>query len=129
MEQIDWTWIWIGQIVAWYLGYRFGVHRTAMKFTLMLIKQDPELERNIRKAREEIARLEAEPEGQTEELRVERHGDQLYVYTKSNDEFLAQGASLEECLDRIEQRFPGRNFRGLLTKEQADQLGISVNNP
>lgn len=126
MEQIDWTWIWLGQGVAWYLGYKFGQHRTAVKFTQMLLRRDPELERNIERARQEIARLEAGTDTDHEELRVERHGEQIYIYTKNNNEFLAQGSSLQECLERIEQRFPGRNFRGLLSKEQADELGISV---
>lgn len=59
-------------------------------------------------------------------IEVERHGAQLYLFCKTSGEFLAQGETLQEALDRVEKRFPNQSFKGLLSKEQADSLGISV---
>ncbi len=126
MDEVIWSAI--STLAVCYCGYKLGQHFTAVKITRMLIDRDPKFERMLDRAREEIARIDRKysDASPTEELSVERHGDQIYIYTKSDGEFLAQGSDLEECLARIEQRFPGRNFRGLLTKEQADSLGISV---
>jgi hypothetical protein len=60
-----------------------------------------------------------------EEMTVERHDQTLYVYTKTG-EFLAQGLTIQECLAKIETRFPDRKFHGQLSKEQADSLGINI---
>ena len=124
----DVIWSAISTLAVFYCGYKLGQHFTAVKITRMLIDRDPKFERMLDRAREEIARIDHKysDASTTEELSVERHGDQIYIYTKSDGEFLAQGSDLEECLARIEQRFPGRNFRGLISKEQADTLGISV---
>ncbi len=121
-------WSVITTLAVFYCGYKLGQHWTAVKITRMLIDRDPKFERMLDRAREQIARIDAESSdsASTEELSVERHGQQIYIYTKNDGEFLAQGASLEECLNRIEQRFPGRTFRGLLSKEQADSLGVSA---
>ena len=123
----DIVWSVISTLAVFYCGYKLGQHATAVKITKMLVDRDPRLERMVERARKEIAKLEDQDSaGSTEELSVERHGDQIYLFAKSDGEFLAQGASLQECLARIEQRFPGRNFQGLLSKEHADQLGITV---
>ena len=114
------------QALALWAAYKFGQHVAAMRITRMLIERDPDVERAIETARKEIREAEAKAQIKTEELTVERHGDQLYIYTKHNDEFLGQGANLDEALDNIAKRFPGREFRGLLTKEQAEQLGVSA---
>ncbi len=62
----------------------------------------------------------------TRPIRVERHGNNIYLYAKDTEEFLAQGTSLQEALDVVEKRFPGQNFKGHLSKEEADNLGISI---
>lgn len=61
-----------------------------------------------------------------EEVEIERINDTLYVYTKNSKEFLAQAPTLEEALSRINKRFPNRTFKGLISKEQAEALGISA---
>lgn len=59
-------------------------------------------------------------------IRVERHGNTLYLYAKDTNEFLAQGQTLQEALLIVEKRFPDQSFKGLLSKDEADALGISV---
>lgn len=59
-------------------------------------------------------------------IKVERHGESLYLFTKDTDEFLGQGKTLQEALDNVSSRFPGKNFNGNLSKEEADKLGITV---
>ena len=70
----------------------------------------------------------SKPEVQTGErpMRVERHGDAIYLYAKDTEEFLAQGNSLQEALEIVEKRFPGQTFKGHLSKEEADNLGVSI---
>jgi hypothetical protein len=59
-------------------------------------------------------------------IRVEKHGEELYLFAEDNDEFLAQGPTLEVALERIEKRFPGDSFRGIIAKEDAEKWGIVV---
>lgn len=59
-------------------------------------------------------------------IKVERHGETLYLFSKDTDEFLGQGSSLQEALDNVAKRFPNKNFNGFLSKDEADALGISV---
>jgi type II secretory pathway component PulF len=126
MDDIFWSVI--STLAVFYCGYKLGQQATAIKITKMLVDRDPKLERMVERAREAIAQLDTEDQtsASSEELAVERHGDQLYIFTKKDGQFLAQGSTLQECLDLIKQRFPHRNFQGLLTQEQADQLGISA---
>lgn len=112
-------------LACWYLGYRRGLHTAAMRITRMLINDPKEIDRMVVAARRDIEQLEKTES--SEKLKVERHGHQLYIYTEDGGEFLAQGNTLEECLSLIEKRFPDRSFQGLISKEQVDQLGITVN--
>lgn len=63
---------------------------------------------------------------ETFELKVERHDNVIYLFRNDTNEFLAQGATLQEALDLVNKRFPDKNFKGHLSKEQADKLGIKV---
>jgi len=71
------------------------------------------------------SRLEEDDEIELDIL-VERHEDQIYLYDSLDNEFLAQGSSLQEAIDRVGKRFPDRKYRGHLTREQADVLGIKI---
>lgn len=59
-------------------------------------------------------------------LRVERHDDMIYLYNGATDEFLAQGDTLQEALDLVGQRFPDKTFKGVLSKEEVDTLGVKI---
>jgi len=112
----DWTAIFIYSIVFWVI-YRLGLVRGRTELMQEILARPEEITRIVNKYRVEDTQ-------DKETLEVERHGDEIFVYTKSG-EFLAQAATLPECLARIEKRFPDRKFKGHLTKEQADNLGIS----
>lgn len=60
----------------------------------------------------------------TEAIKVERQGTMIYLYTEAKDEFIAQGASLQEALAQAARRFPDRTFAGNISKEEATALGI-----
>ena len=111
---------------AWYLGYLAGQHITAARITRLLLDDESKIHDMLVQARKTMNQQEQDNPDNTRELDIERHGDQLYIYTKNDKEFLAQGSTLQECLDRIEKRFPGRSFQGVINKEQVDQLGIDV---
>lgn len=125
----------IGYFVTALLAYLFGrwVGRTStlIQISRSLIENRADINRVLKKLDEELAEeksKESELEAH-EEIRVERHGEQLFLYTKDKDEFISQGSSLEEALERAERRFPTRSFKGHITKSQAEELGINVSKP
>ena len=118
--EFNWTEFLINAALFW-LAFKIGQTRGRLEVLKEIIIRPDEIA-NIAK---KYSREEDQLNRQEETMEVERHGDQIYVYTKSG-EFLAQGPTLEDCLSRIERRFPERKFRGHLTKEQADNLGVSA---
>jgi hypothetical protein len=79
----------------------------------------------------EVKEIDQRPDGDdaktnARRIRVEKHGDELYLFAEDNDEFLAQGSTLEVALERIEKRFPGDSFRGIIKKEDAEKWGITA---
>lgn len=118
--EFNWTEFLINATLFW-LAFKIGQTRGRLEVLKEIIIRPDEINRIVKKFNKEE---QQESRGE-ETMEVERHGDQIYVYTKSG-EFLAQGPTLEDCLSRIERRFPERKFRGHLTKEQADNLGVSV---
>ena len=107
-----------GFIVGWFYHARSMLTR---------ITQDPDkiialLEKY------KLAKIEMEQDElstDTTELRVEKIGDQFYLFTKDTNEFLAQGLSLDDALESIKQRYPDRNFKGSIPKEDAEKMGLS----
>ena len=106
-----------GFIVGWFLHARSMLTR---------ITQDPDkiialLEKY------KLAKIEMEQDESTvtTELRVEKIGNQFYLFTKDTNEFLAQGLSLDDALESIKQRYPDRNFKGSIPKEDAEKMGLS----
>jgi hypothetical protein len=118
--EFNWTEFLINAALFW-LAFKIGQTRGRLEVLKEIIVRPDEINRIVKKFNKEE---QQESRGE-ETMEVERHGDQIYVYTKTG-EFLAQGLTLQECLDRIESRFPDRKFRGHLSKEQADSLGVSV---
>jgi len=112
---------------VWYAGYKFGQHMAAFRLAKLFV-HNPEAARAMFREMEQAMKA-AQAEAQKEQgrrIRVEKHGDCLYLYAEDNDQFLAQGTTLQEALDEIERRFPGDSFRGFIPKEQAEALGIKV---
>lgn len=118
--EFNWLEFLINATLFW-VAFRIGQTRGRLEVLREIIVRPDEISRIVKKFNTEA---EVKP-AHEEVMQLERHGDQIYVYTDTG-EFLAQGISIQECLDRIERRFPDRKFKGHISKEQADNLGVSV---
>jgi len=125
MSDLDSLWIFLALIWAFYLGTRVGRWITVQRIIQGLSQDPDQLLAALSQYQQTLADVRASSKS-GEELAVERHGDQLYVYAKPSGEFLAQGATLQECLDTISRRYPGRAFQGHLSSESAEELGVKV---
>lgn len=95
--------------------------------TLRKILNDPDDFVALIKRYKQIKEEDEDSSGEgTRNIRIEKHGSVLYLYASDTEEFLAQGANLQEALEIVQKRFPGQNFKGLLSKEEAENLGISA---
>lgn len=111
------------------LGRWVGRTSTIIQITKNLIENRHDIERVLKKYQKEIELSDSDStvsEKNAEELKVEKHGDQIFLYTKDNDEFISQGADLKEALDRAAKRFPERTFLGRIPKDQAESMGINA---
>lgn len=109
----------VGFIMGWFRASKSMLDRMLEKPETMM-----ELLRKYKDAKDEVDSENKLTEGR--KIRVERHGEMLYLFAEDNDEFLAQGTSLQEALALVEKRFPNKTFVGHLDKDQADTLGITV---
>ena len=76
----------------------------------------------------EIAQEEGEQKDPEINIKVEQHGEQLYVFRKDNMEFLGQGKNYEELLKILQSKF--QNVKFAVAKEDgADLLGLVKENP
>lgn len=105
-------------------GFFFGWLRASKVFLDKLLS-DPDFMISLIKKYKESKEDIKDSDG-IREIEIERHGEMLYLYAKDNGEFLAQGNTLQEALGIVEQRFPDQTFKGNLSKDEADALGISV---
>ena len=107
-------------LVFW-AGYIWG-KATAVRRIIASIARDPE---HLGRALDEFRAVRRDPDEPADaNLVVERHGDQLYLYDSKDNEFLAQGATLELALAAVAKRYPDRRYKGHITREQAQELGI-----
>ena len=110
------------------VGYAAGWFR-ASKHMLdrMLEKPDTvmELLKKYKVAKEET---DAEDDKITStsvrEIEVHNEKGAFYLYAKDNGEFLGQGTTLDQALEVVKQRFPGKNFAGHIPSDQAKQMGL-----
>lgn len=112
-------------IVVWLLGAWVGwrLHRAWWHWNLSQRTDQ------LRDLLDQLDQLRDQPESDADKptaLRVERVGTEIYLYDQASGEFLAQGPTLQEALERVGQRYPDRNFRGLLTREQAQEFGVTA---
>jgi hypothetical protein len=109
-------------LVFW-AGYTWGKW-TAVRRIIENIVNDPE---HLGRALDDFRTIRndvKDSEKDTLDVRVERHGDQLYLYDAKDNEFLAQGSTLDSALAAVNLRYPDRKYTGKLTREQAEELGI-----
>jgi hypothetical protein len=107
----------VGFIVGSVFGYFKGTH----DLIDMLVKHPEELDK-LKRQLNNISKPET-PKGKEEPMTIERHGEELYAFTNTGD-FLAQAPTMTLLLQRIEQRFPGRQFKGEVSAKDAKDLGI-----
>ena len=110
--------------VVFWAGYLWGKHMAVMRMLTNIIENPEHLGRALDQIRQQ--KRQSPEEQESDQLIVERVDDQIYLYTREDHQFLAQGATLEEALDRVAQRYPDRRYSGSLTPEQADALGIKL---
>jgi hypothetical protein len=61
----------------------------------------------------------------SDELRIERVGDQLYAYHNDSGEFVSQGSDLVTVLELAHARFPDRVFFGTIESDDpAKELAV-----
>lgn len=85
-------------IVAFVLGGRYGWglrERVAQRVVDKVIKQAEEKQEE----RKDLI-----------QILVEKHHNHLYIYNKENNQFMAQGSTMEELNKALESRFPGKKF-------------------
>ena len=119
----------IGSILGGIAGYRVWdhIHKTIMPDLLKRLGATPEkLESVMKDLQKEIS----QEEGTATEIniKVEQHGEQLFVYRKDSMEFLGQGKNYEELLKILQSKF--QNVKFAVSKEDgADLLGLVKDNP
>lgn len=109
---------------ALWIGWR--VHEA---FIIHIIRTNPEILKELSKVvedhndelgTEEITVVTSDGQKMdTEgvEMIVEREGNLLYAYSKTTNQFIAQGDSIENLLSMAHKRFPGKTFFGNILEE------------
>ena len=93
--------------LAFWLGWKLRGF-----WMIITLAARPQLLAELARHAESIAQADAE--GKPRPIRVEKHGECLYLYAEDNNEFLAQGATLEQALAQVELRFPILIYRPTL---------------
>jgi hypothetical protein len=110
-------------VLVFIVGYFMGWFR-ASKHMLDRILSKPEsmieLLEKYKAAKEEDDSVVND----TREIEVHNEHGAFYLYAKDNGEFLGQGNSIEDALEAVRQRFPGKNFAGHISADKAKQMGL-----
>jgi hypothetical protein len=114
-------------LLAFWIGYRLGKTSVAVNMARLFIT-DPNKMRQMMADIERVARDAQLEDTAQDQMTVVKDQEQFYLYRKSNNEFLAQGSTLKEALDLVAKRFPQENFTGAISKELAEQWGLSNKN-
>lgn len=80
----------------------------------------------IRKINKFIEKIEDEPKPDVNKIivKMERHGDLIYVYDKE-DMFLTQGKTKQEIQDNLQKRFGNVNMVFHATSENIKEVNLS----
>ncbi len=96
-----------GLLIGIALGFFWGVWRATQSFIERIIERPDEIKEIMDRVSRAAQADQSDAETQTDqEYRTEWHNDICYLYD-SKDNFLAQGSSVVEAMQRAEQRFPG----------------------
>lgn len=75
-----------------------------------------------KKFEEELVKKLEEAKIKVIEVNIEKHQDTYYLFSKENDQFIAQGKNKEEIVDAIQGRFKG--YRIMAQEDQLKDLGL-----
>jgi hypothetical protein len=112
-------------IIFFFVGFLCGWFWHARTMLKRILQNPQEMITLLEKYKVENDKVQTTVGDSIRPVKVEKHGEQFYLYADDNGEFLAQGSSMEEALDIIAKRFPDQNFRGLIPKDQAEKMGLS----
>jgi hypothetical protein len=122
-ELINYT---IVAVIAFWIGWRVRTAIILAKMSLQPEKMIKLLEQVKAINDKELDSDSGIEQISSDELRIERVGEQLYAYTKNNNEFIAQGNDLESVLNSAHRRFPDRTFFGTIeSTNSAKEIAIS----
>lgn len=120
-----------GAVLGAIAGYRVAdhIHKSIMPDLFKRAGVTPEkLEKVMEDLKKEIGQIDDTAKDSEILIKVEQHGEQLYVFRKDNDEFLGQGKNHEEILKILQAKF--KNVKFAVQKEDgADLLGLIKENP
>ena len=104
-----------GYVMGWFRASKQMLDRILSKPESMI-----ELLEKYKTAKEE----DSSEVSTTREIEVHNEKGAFYLYAKDNGEFLGQGNSIEDALEAVRQRFPGKNFAGHISADKAKQMGL-----
>ena len=121
----------VGAILGAFAGYRVcdHIHKAIIPDLMHRVGVTPEkLEQVMQDLKKEIHQEEGTEKDPEVSIKVEQHGEQLYVFRKDTDEFLGQGKNYEELLKILQSKF--QNVKFAVAKEDgAELLGLIKDNP
>ncbi len=120
-----------GAILGSIAGYRVAdhIHKSILPDLFKRAGVTPEkLEKIMEDLKKEIGQEEAVESGTEINIKVEQHGEQIYVFRKDNDEFLGQGRNYDEILKILQSKFQNVKF-AVSEEDGAGLLGLAKNNP
>ena len=119
---MDVIWFFIGAVLGGFVGFKVAehIHTTIFKDLLMKLKvSEADMLNLMEELREELP-AEHEDGLPRVEIKVEQHGNQLFVYRLDTDEFLCQGVDRADVLAKLAQRFH-TDFKIVLSEEHGAQ--------
>jgi hypothetical protein len=105
-----------GYFIGWFRASKSMLDRMLAKPESMI-----ELLEKYKVAKQEE---ETKVEDSVREIEVHNEKGAFYLYAKDNGEFLGQGSSIEDALEAVRKRFPGKNFAGHIPADRAKQMGL-----
>jgi len=121
----------IGAVLGGFAGYRVcdHIHKAIIPDLMQRVGVTPEkLEQVMKDLKMEISQGEGEEKDPEISIKVEAHGEQLYVFRKDNMEFLGQGKNYEELLKILQSKFQNVKF-SVAKEDGADLLGLAKDTP
>ena len=115
-------------ILIFALGFRLGSRWVIWKIARFVIDRRKDLPQILKELDVELDAVERRPDSlpnDAVEINVEREGEHYYLYRKSNNQFLGQGATLKDALDSVKKRFPDETFWGSVERELALKWGLN----